>query len=472
MQPRPAGRCQLHGRMERHDWTGALSPAKRAFTPFRCGQARRFEYMKFVHAADLHLDSPLRGLSARSRATLERVRTATRHALSSLVELCIAEQAGLLVIAGDVYDGDWRDYSTGLYFAHQMSRLRDAGVQVIMIRGNHDAASQITKTLRLPDNVRELSAKRAQTLSVESLGVAVHGQSFASRAVTENLAQSYPQRVPGLINVGLLHTSVSGRAGHEPYAPCSLDDLRSKGYDYWALGHVHAHEVLSRDPWIAFSGNLQGRHAREPGAKGALVVEYTEAGIESVELRSVDVARYAGRVLDLSGVTHFDDVLDRLQPLFQEALQQAEGRVLGLRVEVTGTTGLHARLAGSDALLQEAQRIAEDVGGEELWIEKLQVHTAPDEASAWHAEQGVVAEVLESIAARRGDDALLDALRSELVEGFKNKLPSELREGEGGLSLEDASVVRSRFDAALALLSTRLLAADPTREADDETGGE
>ncbi len=109
--------------------------------------------MKFIHCSDLHVDSPLTGLDRYEGAPVSKIRGATRRALSNLVELCIEEDAELLLIAGDVYDGDWRDYGTGLFFAAQMSRLREAGVRVAMVLGNHDAQSQITRALRLPDNV-------------------------------------------------------------------------------------------------------------------------------------------------------------------------------------------------------------------------------------------------------------------------------------------------------------------------------
>lgn len=409
--------------------------------------------MKLVHAADLHLDSPLRGLLSRPEVPLSQVRTATRVALANLVDLCIAERAELLLIAGDVYDGDWRDYSTGMYFAHQMGRLREAGVQVVMIRGNHDAASQITKSLRLPDNVYELPAKSAETLCLDELGVAIHGQSFATRAVTQNLAQSYPQRVPNLLNVGLLHTSVTGRSGHESYAPCSLDDLHSKGYDYWALGHVHAHEVLSREPWVVFPGNLQGRHARETGEKGAMLVEYDAAGIQSVELRSVDVVRYAQCSLDLSQVSHWDSALDRVRPLLERELARAEGRVLGVRLRLTGQTPLHTRLrAEEDAFLRDVWIQVQDIASE-LWIEKLQVETRAQAAAI--PEDGAIAELLHAIATQRADDALLAELAEELSD-LRSKLPPELREGEDGLRLEDPELITRELDAVVAMLTTRL----------------
>ena len=213
--------------------------------------------MKFVHAADIHLDSPLKGLSRYEGAPVAEVRGATRRALENLVDLCLAEGAAFLLLAGDLYDGSWKDYSTGLFFASQMSRLRAGGVRVFMIRGNHDAASKITQSLRWPDNVPELSVRRAETVVVEDLGVAIHGQGFATKAVTDDLAAQYPSRVDGAFNIGLLHTSVTGREGHESYAPCKLETLFGKGYDYWALGHVHQREVLCENPWVVFPGNLQ-----------------------------------------------------------------------------------------------------------------------------------------------------------------------------------------------------------------------
>src|ERR1700753_723494 len=159
--------------------------------------------MKFVHAADLHLDSPLSGLSKYEGAPVEQIRGATRHALENLVDLCIDEHTALLLIAGDLYDGDWRDYSTGLFFNKQMAKLRAGGVKVVWIRGNHDAASKLTAHLALPDNVRELSHKKPESFLIESLGVAVHGQGCESRDVTEDLSLRYPEPKRDLFNNGL-----------------------------------------------------------------------------------------------------------------------------------------------------------------------------------------------------------------------------------------------------------------------------
>src|SRR5262245_28090371 len=186
--------------------------------------------MKFLHAADLHLDSPLRGLDRYEGVPVDRFRGATRAALSNLCDLCLAEPVDFVLLAGDLYDGNWKDFRTGLFFVSQMTRLRDAGIPVLVVRGNHDAESALTRSLRLPANVVVLSSRAPETdaTTLERLGVVVHGQGYASRAVTHDLARSYPEAVPGLFNIGMLHTSVDGREGHASYAPCSVETLRSK----------------------------------------------------------------------------------------------------------------------------------------------------------------------------------------------------------------------------------------------------
>src|SRR5438552_1397988 len=244
--------------------------------------------MKFVHAADLHIDSPMRGLVRYEGAPLSAMRGATRRAFENLIDLCLEEKAAFLLLAGDIFDGSWRDYSTGLFFAMQLSRLRALDIPVVLVRGNHDAESRITKHLRLPSHVHELSVRAPESFEIPGAGVWVHGQGFATRAVTDDLAAAYPAAKRDALNIGLLHTSAGGREGHENYAPCRVETLVDKGYDYWALGHVHKREVLSEAPHIVFPGNLQGRHAREMGAKGATLVR-VENGIASALHRALDV---------------------------------------------------------------------------------------------------------------------------------------------------------------------------------------
>ena len=156
-------------------------------------------HVKIVHAADIHLDSPLRGLSRLGDEAAKELRGATREALVNLVKLVQDEDARLLVIAGDLYDGDWNDYATGAFFVRQMDELNDLGVPVVIASGNHDAESQITRALRLPPNVTMLPVDRPGSKVLEDLGIVVHGQGYPTRDLTENLVAAYPGRIPSLV---------------------------------------------------------------------------------------------------------------------------------------------------------------------------------------------------------------------------------------------------------------------------------
>ena len=227
---------------------------------------------RFLHAADIHLDSPLHGLSRYEGLPEDDIRGATRAAFDNLVQRAIDEDVDFVVIAGDLFDGEWKDMSTGLYFARAMGRLDRAEIPVFLLAGNHDAASVITRSIPWPPNVRLFSARRPETHLLAELQVAVHGQSFSTPAVTDNLVPSYPAAAEHHFNIGMLHTALAGRKGHADYAPCSLDDLKAKQYDYWALGHVHQHETVCEAPHVVFPGNIQGRTIRETGPKGAVIV--------------------------------------------------------------------------------------------------------------------------------------------------------------------------------------------------------
>jgi len=399
--------------------------------------------MKFVHAADLHLDSPLSGLSRYEGAPVEQIRGATRRALENLVELCIEERVDLLVIAGDLYDGDWRDYSTGLFFCKQMARLRAASVQVVWIRGNHDAASKLTAHLGLPDNVRELSHKRPETFVLEALGVAVHGQGFETREVTRDLSERYPAPKRDLFNIGLLHTALEGRPGHAPYAPCRLSELTNRGYDYWALGHVHQREVLSESPWVVFPGNLQGRHARETGVKGASLVTVDGQTVRSVEHRALDDVRWIATSVDVSRERTIDAVLERVRAELMVGVGASEGRLSALRVRLHGASAVH------EALRMNVDRVTEELRGlsldlpNEAWFEKLELSTTPLVALGKLAERpDAIGHMLRGLGELSADPQALAELAVELAE-LKRRLPAELREGPDALDLDSPEALRA-----------------------------
>ena len=390
----------------------------------------------FLHAADIHLDSPLRGLEGYADAPVEQLRQATRRAFDNLIDLAIEERVAFVLLAGDLYDGEWKDYNTGLFFIDRISRLRKENIRVFLASGNHDAASQITKSLRLPDNVYLFPTIKPETIPIETLGVAVHGQGYHTRGLTENLARNFPQALPHYLNIGLLHTSLTGRQGHEPYAPCSLDDLRAKGYDYWALGHVHKREEVEQSPWIVFPGNIQGRHIHEAGAKGATLVRVEEGRISAVEHRELDVLRWSLCRVDLSACATVDLAIDAVRQGMKSQQAGAAGRPLALRLQLVGESPIHAELHRQSAsLTEEFRSIAVGLG--EMWLEKVLLATQRPVALV--ESLGTETPMTDLVRAIDRLDFQPGALMELIPEigMLQSKLPPELLH-EGGLAAEES----------------------------------
>jgi DNA repair protein SbcD/Mre11 len=344
---------------------------------------------KILHAADVHLDSPLQNLEAYPDAPVDAFRGATRQALANLVDLAIGERVDLVVIAGDLYDGDWDDVRTGLCFVEQALRLREAAIPLVVIRGNHDAALLMTRTLRLPDNpdgsLLMLDHQRVDQRVFESIGVAVHGRSFATRAVTEDLSRDYPQAIAGMFNLGLLHTCLTGSDGHENYAPTSPDRLARKGYDYWALGHIHDRRQCHAhgEAPIVFPGNTQGRHVRETGAKGCVILSIDPANQVTTEFHPLDVVRWSVLQHDAGDDECTDNLVDAFAGWLEDQLVRAEHRPLAVRVVAAGVTSLHDEYhRAARAIEDDLRSMAMQHGRGRVWFEQLRVRTQKGIASS------------------------------------------------------------------------------------------
>lgn len=352
--------------------------------------------LKVLHIADPHIDSPLKGLAKYPGLPEGEMRSATRRAFANAVAFALKESVDVVLIAGDLFDGTWKDMGTGLWVVDQFLKLRDASIPVGFIRGNHDALSKVAPTLKWPENVYEFQATKAETWVLEDLGLAVHGQSFADQAEIRNLAAGYPSAVSDVFNVGLLHTSLAGSPDHDTYAPTSTDTLLSKGYDYWALGHIHQRASIDEASSIVFAGNLQGRHIREAGAKGAMLLT-VDNGNSSLSFHEFDVVRWNRAEYRVHEDDSLDDVLAGVESELAACRRKSEDRPTAVRVEVTGIAGCHDELAGVGQSAEFATAVRSiALEYDDVWIEQIRLRTSPPvDLEALRKSDGLLAALFD-----------------------------------------------------------------------------
>ncbi len=407
-----------------------------------------------VHAADIHLDSPLRNLVLSEEAQIARVRRATRDAFEALVQLCIDRGAALLLLAGDLYDRDTPNMQTAVFLRQQILKLARANIRVAIKLGNHDAGNRISSALELPDNAHIFSAKKPESVSYDDLGIVVHGQSFKPGPVTENLVIGYPAPIRGKLNIGVLHTSLAGYPEHDPYAPCRLEELTTKGYAYFALGHIHKGAFLAENPWVVYPGNLQGRNAKETGPKGCVVIEADDKRILSVEKVALDVVRWQQLRIDLTASQSEQEMIELTRAALVQARTDSDDRPSAVRVVLDGRTPISRDLAKRPRRLQ--QTIIELAGeiSEDLWLEQIRDDTAPLVASAPSAGGEAASELGQIILETAQNPAPLLADLQRDLSTLKGKLPDDLKQHPALRVIEDPK----SLGAAIARLAPRLAA--------------
>ncbi|WP_195210321.1 metallophosphoesterase family protein [Actinomarinicola tropica] len=385
---------------------------------------------RFLHAADLHLDTPFTGLGATSPQVAQALRDASLLAFDDLVRTAIARDVAFVVLSGDVYDGPERGIRAQLRVLRGVTRLAERGIATFIAAGNHDPVEEGWSAVReWPDLVTVFPAGEVVSVPVERDGrvlATVHGTSYARRATTENLAVRFRRTDAPGVHVGVLHANVGGRPGHDPYSPCTVDDLVRTGLDYWALGHVHTREVLHRDPWIVYPGNLQGRSPRpgERGAKGVLIVEVDDAGtIGEPELVALDRVRIDDATCEIDELADLGELHTRLRELGQQRLLAAEGRSLLLGVRLVGRGALHADLRRPGAAAELLQVLRDDAPLDPpfLWWDRLDVATTtPHDLDELRQRNDFVADLLEE------STAMDEARRTALSEEWAAELPADL----------------------------------------------
>ncbi len=324
----------------------------------------RMKAFRFLHAADLHLDTPFSGMSGVPDRLRELLRESTFTAFERLIRLAIEEAVDFVVISGDIYDASDSSLRAQLRLREGWDKLGEHGIPVYLIRGNHDPLSGRRLRLALPDHVTQFGPKAESVIAVrrsDGEPVAVlTGASYPTPAVHENLAIQY-RREPGsaLYHIGLLHGNVDGQEGHDAYAPCSLRDLQASGYDYWALGHIHKRQILCDSPWVVYPGNIQGRSLKETGPKGCYLVEVAENGEAELSFRRLDQVLWLESGLAIDGLATEEALKVSVEERLDELREAEPDRITVVRLIFTGRGPLHGMLqSGPEAaeLLQELRR--------------------------------------------------------------------------------------------------------------------
>lgn len=393
---------------------------------------------RFIHAADIHLDSPLLSLDEYPGAPLEEIRLATRRALARLVDVAIENGAAFVVIAGDLFDGEWRDCNTGLYFVSQMKRLRAAAIPVYISLGNHDAANRMSQSLPWGDKVHFFDHRKPECVEAAGGEATLYSQSFRSRHITEDLTCAFPKGSAGTFNIGVLHTSATGSAQHPLYAPCSIEGLLSHQYQYWALGHIHTRSELARDPWIVFSGNIQGRGVRECGPRGCYLVDVNNSGVASLSFEPLDVVRWEVLRLSASDETTGDDLEEMAQRAIGRAAAAAGDRTLALRFEMEGHGQAWNRVAADVTGWRARLRALAGDASVPVHVEKLELIPQP---AAPATDAGPAGDLRALVNRFLDDPALLEELRQTFGE-LKTRLETAVRVGEECVDPQDPDLLR------------------------------
>ena len=413
--------------------------------------------LRFIHAADLHLDSPFRGIRAAAPDNVARaLYSATFDSYRNIVDLCMSERVDALLVAGDIYDGADRSLRAQQAFLDGLRSLDAAGIRSFVCHGNHDPLDGWEARLSYPDGCHRFGSDFTAVPvfpDAPERGL-VYGISYPTRDVYENLVARLGMVDAAAFTIGLLHANVGGNTDHDLYAPCSLDDLVQSGIDYWALGHVHTRQVMrERAPSVVYPGNPQGRHPNEPGARGVYLVEVTDDGSISLDFRATDTVRWEQARIDISAMETEQELVDAIEDEMQSLLDGAQGRSIVVRMTLNGRGDLN-RFLRQPGAVDDLLSGVNDQWAERLpfvWCERIQNETAAAiDRDALRSGEDFLAEVLRTADQVRECPA---TLQDGLAELYQHR---RFRQHLAALTVEEIAALLDEAEA----LAVTLLAED------------
>jgi exonuclease SbcD len=399
----------------------------------------------FVHAADLHLDTPFVMLGRTAPEIAERLRDASLEAFDALVQMAIEREAAFVIFAGDIYDCADRGVRAQLRFLRGVEKLGERGIPVFAAHGNHDPLDGWQATRRLPGNLIVFGADEVEAHTVRIEGeprAHLYGISYGYRDVTENLALRFRRGDEPGLHIGVLHCNAGSHTEYATYSPCTTADLTVAGMDYWALGHIHQHLVLAEGrPWIVYPGSLQASNSNETGPRGSVVVEVEDDTVERVEFVALDRVRFARAEVDISGEPD-------LHSLRKTILMRAEGDAVDqvLTIVLSGRGPLHGDLRRHGAIDDLLREVRDELGiaSPFVWIDRIVDQTRT--------------ELDRETIARRGDFSaeltrLVDDLRAD-PDGLRSLLEEVWRLSDRFEPDDPESLLAAAEDLALDLLES------------------
>ncbi len=336
---------------------------------------------KFIHTADLHLDSPFRGLTHIPEHIYKSIQISTFSAFDKIIDYCIEYNVDFLLISGDIFDTDERSIKAEIYFSKGLERLNQQGINVYIIHGNHDPVNKIKSKFNWPENVYSFSAKKVENFSFykENEEVArIYGRSYPTKAFLENIVPDYlVKKADNVFNIGLLHTNVDGNKEHGSYAPTTLSELKNTDIDYWALGHIHkAGILLDKAPMIVYSGTPQGGNIKETGDKSCLLVEVEKSNIKKTKWLNTSRIIWEQLDIDISGVETTDQVIKLIEEEIDVVFSKTELPMI-IRIKLVGRTDYDIHKGNKVQDIFES--LNEQYSDQNKWllIESIKVKTKP-----------------------------------------------------------------------------------------------
>ena len=338
--------------------------------------------VRFIHCADLHIDTPFKGLSEVHPELREILYQSTYRSFQNIIDLAIREEVDCVLIAGDIFDSANKSLHAQIKFRNGLKRISDAGIPSFVVHGNHDPLDSWSASLEWPEPVTIFGGEGVthHPLIREGHVIArIFGISFSERAITDNLSLRFENHDHEIPAIGLLHSNVGKNTGHEPYAPASIKDLSSRGMDHWSLGHVHNHLILKEaHPVIVYPGSAQATDPRETGPRGCCLVTLYPDGSCQTRFVPTDVVRYISDHLDISQASTHDDVIHAIKERCEGIADGMDRRHAVIRLSLTGRTDLHRELQRGNNVTALLQEVREDFEGRDpwIWLERLILKTA------------------------------------------------------------------------------------------------